>query len=145
MNGMRQTRTIGEWMGLAKEWNEQCQHGNPVDTCATCVGALHPVLSATAIHLQKLLEGKTQGSGANLAKIFTLSVDTDDLFREIRSAFIDLRDVESTPVNGAAAERERRDLAIIAADMDALIARFEEAFPDIREHRISAAVRQTAL
>lgn len=145
MNGMRETRTIREWMDLTREWNEQCQHGNPVDTCATCVGALHPVLSATAIHLQKLLEGKSPGSAGNLGGILRLSIETDDLFHEIGEAFVDLRDVESTPPNEKAAERERRDLTIIAQDMYTLVTRFAEVFPDIREHPVSVGVRHTAI
>lgn len=144
MDGMRESRTIGEWMDLAKEWNERCQHGNAADTCATCVGALHPVLSATAIHLQQLLDGKTSGTATNLGKIFKLSMETDELFREISATFVDLREVESTPANDKAAERERRDLTVIASDLDALVARFAEVFPDIREHTVSTAVRHAA-
>ena len=145
MGAMREKRTIGEWMDLAREWNDQCQHGNAADTCATCIGALHPVLSATAIHLQKLLEGKSPGSAGHHGEILKLSIETDELFHEISATFVDLSDVESTPATERAAARERRDISIIANDIDALVTRFAEVFPDIREQTVSAAVRQTAM
>ncbi len=140
-NAVRTTHSIGEWMDHIEEWKGACETGNAECVCTTCVGALHPVFSATTRHLQQLLSNKQ--STVNLGALMKLSMETEELFDEVHGTFNDLLDVESAGVSSdKVAEREKRDIRIIAKDIRALVDRFELAFPDIRSHMISTGVRQ---
>lgn len=122
-------------------WQGACETGSAECVCSTCVGALHPVLSATTRHLHHLLSDKQ--STVHLGQRMQLAMDTDPLFRELHDLFTDLCDAESVGVSSdTVAEREKRDIRIIARDVRALVERFEQAFPDIRTHIISTGVRQ---
>lgn len=140
---MRATNTIGEWMDRVERWEQTCEHSDPHTACEICAGALHPVLSATVRHLQKLLEDKT--SRVNIRSRFELAMDTDEWFEEVRGTLADLIEVEGADESNEIVAREIRDIRIIARDVRALVQRFEQLFPDIREHPIATGVRQLAM
>lgn len=132
-------------MDKITEWKSACEHGTADTVCTLCAGALHPVLGATVRHLEALLTNK-QHVEVSAAQALQLSLETDDLFEEVRRTLDHLSKIEERAgATRDVAEDELLDVGIIASDTEALMMRFARIVPDIRNHVVTTGVRQTAL
>lgn len=132
-------------MDLIEGWKQTCEHGTADTVCELCAGALHPVLAATTRHLEQLLTDK-QHREIHMPDALRLSIETDDLFEEVKQTLAHLTEVEGTPETPSdKATDELLDVGIIASDVQRLVNRFERVVPNLRDHQIVTGVRSTML
>lgn len=139
---MRETRTINEWMDQVTTWQNICERSTPDIACTTCIGAIHPVLAATARHLEQFIVNKDRTIGTGNA--LRLAMETDGMFEEIQEKIRHLVDTEQASPTKQAADDEQLDIGIIVSDMRQLLSVFERIIPDIGSHTIATGVRHIA-
>lgn len=160
MIGMRETKTIGEWMDLIQEWEVACQHGDAYSACELCAGALRPVTLAIGRHLVTLFDTRhTQINTSNKNEVFNAVFQHINEIEALATYNTILQSshhpnasatetTEQQPSHGRENLENTNDVAVLHAmktTISKLIEAFTPGYPNIKQHPISVAVRENYL